>query len=303
MAATERASKRVDRPLLLAMKKTTLAGALFTALLALLFLQGFFSPMPTIAITFDAFNTTYTNAYPIMKEHGLVGTFYIDPDYLERKDVVDELLPMVTTTDQLREMQSSGWSIQGYTGQNMVRYLESEGPDITQKKLSGMKNIMAAKGFQITSIAAGGRAWNQKLRDMTVGMYSSVRVSANIGKWQDYPVPDPLWILDGGTTGLGHEDTPERLGQQIDSLIDSKGLWIAVAHKVGEDGEPVLSISKDHFSAFCERLANEKRSYRLRVVRIDEATTPVIKAKYVYLDIYRRIASFVGVAKNSDDRL
>ncbi len=61
-------------------------------------------PEKTVVITFDDGDLdVYQNAFPVMKDLGLVGTFYIVTNRLKATDFV--------TADQLKEMAAAGWEI------------------------------------------------------------------------------------------------------------------------------------------------------------------------------------------------
>lgn len=68
---------------------------------------------PKFVITFDdAWRTVYTNAYPKMKQAGLVGTTYVIGEYIENKRPFSEWF---MTKDMLREIQSDEWCLANHT--------------------------------------------------------------------------------------------------------------------------------------------------------------------------------------------
>ena len=214
---------------------------------------------PAIALTFDGYETTYSEAFPIMKNYGLVGTFFVYPLLVENKTI---------TKAQLSEMQTAGWSIQAYSGTSMVGILKTEGTEAARKRLVDTRQRMSALGFHVTALAAGGRAWNMELRDLAKGIYRTVRVAKNTKSFQKIPFLDPLYVDDGGTASLSANDTLGSFRATLTQLEQNGGLWIVIGHKVGDDGDPMYSIPKETFEAFCKLIKDEVAAHRLRVVTL-----------------------------------
>ncbi len=95
--------------------------------------------------------------------------------------------------------------------------------------------------------------------------YQTVRVAALTGP-QPYPFPDPLYVNQGGSGSLSDDDTAQSLGAQLKAL--KEGIWIVVVHKVGDDSDPVYSVKEAVFASFCDALAAEVKSGRVRVVTL-----------------------------------
>lgn len=219
-------------------------------------------PIPTVALTFDYYGSTYASVYPMMRERGLPGTFFVDPDTIDNGQA---------TTAQLTEMRTNGWSIQGYTGLNMANLLAASGPNAVLARLNSMKTTAASKGFDITAIAPASRAWNQQLRDLTAGIFTSVRANIDTTSWQSYPIADPLYVTKGATPSLSSTDTATSLGAQLDSLETGAGLWVVVVHKVGDDSDPAFSIRAAEMRGFLDRLAADAKAGKVRVATFDAA--------------------------------
>jgi peptidoglycan/xylan/chitin deacetylase (PgdA/CDA1 family) len=115
------------------------------------------SPIPVVALTFDNRKTTPAAAFEIMRARGLVGTFFVNPDTVNNTGV---------TSSQLQKMAAAGWSIQGYSGGNMVNLLENYGERAARDRLQQVKKAMTALGFPITAIAPAQRSWNTKLSNL-----------------------------------------------------------------------------------------------------------------------------------------
>ncbi|MDC8760849.1 polysaccharide deacetylase family protein [Janthinobacterium fluminis] len=222
--------------------------------------------LPTIAITFDVYSTTYTTAFPIMKEYGLVGTYFNDPNYIDDRKLAD-----YATVDQLKVLQSAGWSIQGYSSVNMVKLLSSQGEDAAIAKLHQVKNGMMNLGFSIQSLAPASRDWNSQLRTLSQGIYRNVRANKNVGTLQSYPIPDRLNVRDGATASLGGNDTEDSLNKQLNYLEQSGGMLTVVIHKVGDDKDPLFSVKTEVFRALCERIAKDVKEKKLRAATFEDA--------------------------------
>lgn len=86
-------------------------------------------PSRPVVITFDDGNVDiYQNAFPIMREMGFVGTFYIVADRLESKYYVN--------VAQIQEMANSGWEIGSHsmTHSDLTLNHSSLGYEILQSK-------------------------------------------------------------------------------------------------------------------------------------------------------------------------
>jgi hypothetical protein len=221
------------------------------------------SPMPTVALTFDMHSTTATLAYPILKARSITGTYFNDPFYIDNGQA---------TTAQLQAMQTDGWSIQGYSGNNMVTLLTDFGAQAATDRMNEIKTDMASKGFNITILAPAQRSWNPTLRNLASGIFTHVRtVGGTVEHWQIQPVPDLLFVNDGATTSLSdNNDTISSLSAQLLSLQKSGGIWIPVIHKVGDDADPAYSINTAAFTAFSDLLRAEVLAGRLRIVNFED---------------------------------
>jgi peptidoglycan/xylan/chitin deacetylase (PgdA/CDA1 family) len=67
-----------------------------------------------IAITFDVHRTTYPVAFPMMRERGIPGTYFVEPQQID-----------ATLAGELRELQAAGWTIGAYSGLNMRNLAEN----------------------------------------------------------------------------------------------------------------------------------------------------------------------------------
>ncbi len=76
--------------------------------------QGAPLPEKPVVLTFDdGYRDNYTNAFPLLRERGMVATFFIVTDF------IDEQRPEYLTWDMVREMYAAGMSIESH-GRNHV---------------------------------------------------------------------------------------------------------------------------------------------------------------------------------------
>ncbi len=214
--------------------------------------------LPAIALTFDEHPTTYSAVFPIMRSRGLVGTFFVSPNTLENGTLAKH---------QLREMEHAGWSIQAYSGDDMVKFLVSHGSAATRARLIEIRDRMQAHGFSVTALAAGGCQWNDELRDLAKGIFNTVRVATG-GIPQEYPFSDPLYVKNGATGSLSGNDTVEGLTAMLDSHRLPKHVKIFMFHKIGDNDDPMYSIPLDTFSSFSDHLARKVADRQVRVITI-----------------------------------
>jgi peptidoglycan/xylan/chitin deacetylase (PgdA/CDA1 family) len=101
-------------------------------------------PEKPVVISFDDGDIdVYQNAYPIMKQYGFVGTFYIVANRLQAKEFVH--------VDQLKNMIADGWEIgcHGFAHTDM----KADHNSIETEGLHGKRVLQEALGIPINSFA------------------------------------------------------------------------------------------------------------------------------------------------------
>ena len=112
-------------------------------LLDVLIYGGELPPRPVV-ITFDDGNQdVYQNAFPIMKEMGFTGGFYIVGQYLNAKDFV--------TTDELKEMIAAGWEIGSHSESHLD--LTTRHDDLRYELLDSRTDLETELGVPVKTIA------------------------------------------------------------------------------------------------------------------------------------------------------
>lgn len=96
--------------------------------------------LPRVIISFDdASKTVYTKAYPIFKNAGVAGVFYLNSAVANIND------NLYVTTAQLQEMYADGWDIANHT-KNHVNLLEQTDTQIIDE-VQGCSEWLDAQGF------------------------------------------------------------------------------------------------------------------------------------------------------------
>lgn len=226
-------------------------------------LTDFASRRAVVAPTFDTYLSTFTHAFPIMRERKLVGTFFVDPFELGK--------PGTPTLDMLVEMKAAGWEIGAYSARNMPE-LERKGYLKAYKHLREIKAAMEQFGFNVKSLAAMQRDWSVPLRNLARNVFENVRV-ANIQDWRDDPIADRLYVSNGGTVSLSAKDTGDTLCRTLEELSVTRRVWFPVVHQVGVDEDPLYSVPVDAFTAFCNCAERRIASGELRNMTFADAVS------------------------------
>ncbi len=112
--------------------------------LASLIRQGGQIPLRPVIITFDDGNLDiFKNAYPIMREYGFVGTFYIVDNYINGSAMI--------STKQVVRLHDNGWEIGSHSFSHAD--LTNPGTDLAQEIAFSKSDMQAELGFPIESFA------------------------------------------------------------------------------------------------------------------------------------------------------
>jgi peptidoglycan/xylan/chitin deacetylase (PgdA/CDA1 family) len=219
-------------------------------------------PLPTIAITFDHYRSTYDVAFPIMKRYGIAATFFVDPRFVDANGG--------PTSVELREMQRAGWEIGAYSGWSLYRRYVDAGERAARDDLANIFVSLALKGFPAVSLAPASRAWSEELGIISRRYFDNVRV-IDLNYLPQHAIVDSHFIRDGWTPTLSAADTPETLREMVRKLIAEGGLKTIVIHEVGNDSNPGNSVTKEALEAMCRTIASERVESRLLTATFDEA--------------------------------
>jgi len=216
-------------------------------------------------LTFDHYSETASICFDLLSAYGLIGTYFVNHRVIDTQNG--------PSLNALLEMRESGWGIEAYSGVNMVSLLANDRLQASAK-LKEIKDGFWAKGLPVRCLAPSGRMWNANLARLADGIFDFVRVGDEtrdeIGRWQELPVSDPLYIRGGGTESLSNSDTFEALSARVDDLIALGGMWAPTIHRVSDDYVPQLAaytISTSIMRSFCAKIASEVSAGRLNCVR------------------------------------
>lgn len=222
----------------------------------------------TIALTFDNYATTYSNAFFDMQAKGIPGTFFVDSS---RVGQIGQ-----PSRDNLVLMAANGWEIGARVygtiagnEANMVSVWENN-RGIALDRLKAQRDEMASLGFHIKSIAASQRAWSPYLRGIASHLFEYVRV-ADVYCWGSYPISDPLYVRQGGTDSWSGTDTTASLCAQLDDVIAANGIWFPVIHRVDSSGDPAYTVATSEFQGFTSYLQSKVAAGVVRAVTFRDA--------------------------------
>ena len=218
-------------------------------------------PLPTIALTFDHYRSTYDVAFPIMKRYGLVGTFYVEPRLFDHEAGM--------SSEELREMQRAGWEIGVYSGHSLFTVINEGGESAARDALTDLWFPMALKGFPATSLAPASRSWSGNLGKLAAPLFDYVRVLELPGTLHE--VTDPHYIRLGYRPSLSGADTAEHLQAMVRAIVTEGGLHPIIVHQVGVDSEPTHSVSLTAFESLCIAIASERDRGRAAVATFHQA--------------------------------
>jgi hypothetical protein len=235
----------------------------------------------TVAITFDYWVEALSNGLPILRARGLPATFYVATES-GSVDLID--YPGLPSSQQLADAEQAGWEIGIYSNVNMVTMLgalSGTPPMATPANALATKRFMVAqidklkaKGFVAKSYAPNQRAWNDQLANLSRDIYQAVRVIAEGGADQGYPIGDPNYVRRKAYASLGVNDTAASLCAQLDAIVAAGPvLWTIVAHKVGPTPDP-YTISSTEFAGFADCLKAKRDAGLVRVTTFTKAMTP-----------------------------
>lgn len=215
-----------------------------------------------ICLTFDEWPEASTNAFNIMQPLGLVGTYFVTPSMIDG--------PGGAALNSLLAMKEFGWEIGVYSGVNMANLWTTSRIQASDK-LKSLKDAMWSKGIEVRSFAAGQRAWNARLAELS-DCYDFVRVAdeyrSTTGQWGHFPITDNRYIRGGATNSLDVVDTAASLSAQVDDLISLGGFWNVIVHRVADSGSSRIGTAA--FTGFCQKIASEVALGTLECVRFDK---------------------------------
>lgn len=179
-------------------------------------------PRPVMLDFDDNRMATFKTAWPLMREHGFVGTVFVITDLADGL----ELPHLGTRADfpamgwrHLRELQAAGWAIGGHTRSHfwLKDLKEEKGLAEVEKEVAiGRQRTEAQMGRPIRSFAYPGGSYDEQVEGVVMGCFRTAR----------------LWHLEVPTAYVTPETDPYRLpSANINCATDITALteWLGAA--------------------------------------------------------------------------
>jgi peptidoglycan/xylan/chitin deacetylase (PgdA/CDA1 family) len=117
-------------------------------------------PEKPVIITFDdGYRDTYANAFPLLKSHGMVATFFVITDFM------DEERPEYLTWDMAREMLAAGMRIESH-GRNHVSLLDKDRDYLVWQALGSMETIQYELGVRPRFVSYPAGEYDRRVADL-----------------------------------------------------------------------------------------------------------------------------------------
>jgi|GEM_PF-691354 len=186
----------------------------------------------------DGLETTYANAYPLMRGYGFNGTAYL----IAGNNGTFEGRPEMSD-GQVLEMQSGGWEIgsHGMTHANLLENRSSAAYEIL-----GSKQALENRGFAVKSFAVPYGKYDDSVARIVRSQYSSARTSV----WGlNNPLSDDLYYLK--SVWVENTTKPGDVCSRVYEARDN-GLWLVLMfHYVGSS-ERQYDVTAENFSSVLE---------------------------------------------------
>lgn len=126
-------------------------------------IQGTPLPEKPVVITFDdGYRDNYENAFPLLRERGMIATFFIVTDF------IDEQRPAYLTWDMVREMYAAGMSIESH-GRNHVSLQNKDADYLIWQALGSLETIEYELGVRPRFVSYPAGDYDQA----TIDIFSS----------------------------------------------------------------------------------------------------------------------------------
>jgi peptidoglycan/xylan/chitin deacetylase (PgdA/CDA1 family) len=209
------------------------------------------SPTTIVSLTFDDGRASQSAALPILADHGMAGTFYLNSGRIGAGGFL--------TGSQVNDLAAAGHEIGGHT--NLHEDLTVLSPSEASATVCEDRANLMARGFTVTSFADPFGATNASVKDVVEDCgYESARgvgglVGPSCGQCPTaelLPPRDPWYVATPDS--VKSSTTLSTLQASVDEARGNGGGWVPyVFHDVGTGG--TLSISTSLFDQFLDWLA------------------------------------------------
>lgn len=207
-----------------------------------------------ITIAFDDGHLVeqYVNAWSLMKQRGLVGTFYVVSDWTQKSYKMGP--------EELLDLELHGCEIASHskTHPDMTKLTEAQ----LIEEISGSKATLEAMGLTVTNFAYPSGYRNSTTDAMVLDVYDSLR-----GKWavQQFPIS----IREVYSYAAYSENDLDELKTWIDKVHNERGYSVIYFHSVKDIDTGSTIISKNDFAAFLDYVIAKN----VAVITVREALT------------------------------
>lgn len=186
---------------------------------------------PLLVLTFDdGFETDYTIAYPLLKQRDIVGTSFINGDHIETGKRDRRM-----TWDQIKELKSNGWDIQGHT------FSHENLPELTEEEIR-QEFELNADTFELNGLSKPDHtAYPYGAHDDTVREIGKEyrKTLRRVNSPENINIPYNTWDnidfhnLSARQTDIhdGNTDRLEYRKNDIDQSVKNNGILIFFSHE------------------------------------------------------------------------
>ncbi len=190
-------------------------------------------PYAVVSLTFDdAPKSVYTDAFPLLKKAGILGTLYIS--------TITPVMPGYVNWYDIKEFDASGWEIgaHGHTHQDLTKM----GPEEMADEINNSQRLLKERGFTPVSFAAPFGEYGPRELAVLKKHYSSNRAAWGNGGINAYPGYDPYNLVSLGVTSLTTlDDIKERL-----KTIKRDGGWLILQfHQIDNGKDSPKTFAKE----------------------------------------------------------
>lgn len=254
------------------MKRRSFLTMLTVPAMALAASEGRSRGLPgTVVFTFDGWSGANPLGSRLLLDRQIKATIFVDPNAMWPVQKDWHLTP-----SQLADLSVQGQEVGIYSGHNLLRMFTAADGSFDEvgaaEYISRQKTAMRAHGYDCKTYAAGARKWNAALANATRGLFDGARVASDPINLQRYPIPDPLFVSQGGYASLNDATASGALAK-MDECAAAGALLILVFHNIATTGDAGYNIGVSSAAAIFDH-AVALRSSGHRICSFHEALTP-----------------------------
>lgn len=215
-----------------------------------------YSASPMCSIWFDdGWKTTYTDAFPVMREKGFKGVLSVVSSYVGCPDFCSEA--------DLNDMYANGWDFTNHTDDH--RNLSEISAEEAEEEITSCFDYLVSHGY--TRAAGNVVPPYCEVTDETDKVISRLALTSRVcySKYNILPITDPYHL---GFREVFSDTSPETAMQWIDEAIEND-LWLVLLfHSIESPSDESTKYSRENFKKIIDYL-DQKRS-EVSVVTLSE---------------------------------